>query len=270
MRLDGQPNFDLVLIVKGRGLGPEALAYLRTKAHRVVGYNFDSFRFNPSPLDWFRLADRYTTFDIRDAKAFGLPLVHLFSAADVPLATVRSYDLSIIQRVHSDRLAFADLLLKSLPATARPFVFLYESSPLTFAFGLLRHPRLYARLWPHISLMPLSYKRAMEVLGQSRVTFDYAHPLQSGVTVRCFEAQSLGVAVLTNNREAVDCGLFAPEAIAHLPNHSDSAAVATVVSSLLQRSPEPRCRRLDDFLDDLLFDGPLLTSSTINIAGKIT
>lgn len=270
LRLDGQPHYDLVLIIKGRGLGPQALAYLRTKAHRVVGYNFDSFRFNPSPLDWFQLTDRYATFDIRDAKAFGLPLVHLFSAADVPPATVRSYDLSIIQRVHSDRLAFADLLLQSLPATARPFVFLYESSPLTFALGLLRRPRLYSRLWPHISLTPLSYARAMEVLGQSRVTFDYAHPQQSGVTVRCFEAQSLGVAVLTNNREAVDCGLFAPEAIAHLPQHSDAAAVATLVSSLLQRSPEPRCRSLDDFIEDLLSDAQLQASSTINIAGEIT
>ena len=110
----------------------------------------------------------------------------------------------------------------------------------------------------------------MEVLGQSRVTFDYAHPQQSGVTVRCFEAQSLGVAVLTNNQEAVDCGLFAPEAIAHLPKHSDAAAVVTLVSSLSQQSPEPCCRSLDDFLDDLLSDDLLQASSTINIAGEIT
>ena len=266
MRLHGQPHYDLVLIIKGRGLGPQTLAYLRTKAHRIVGYNFDSFRFNPSPLDWYQLTDRYATFDIRDAKAFGIPLVHLFSAADVPVATVRTYDLSIIQRVHSDRLAFADLLLKSLPATVRSFVFLYESSPLTFALGLLRHPRLYARLWPHISFTPLSYKGAMEVLGKSKVTFDYAHPQQSGVTVRCFEAQSLGVAVLTNNSEAVTCGLFAPEAIAHLPKHSDAAAVAQLVSRLLQRSPEPCCRSLADFIDDLLSDATLRASSTISIS----
>ena len=268
LRLDHQPRYDLVLIIKGRGLSPQALLYLRSKADRVIGYNFDSFRFNPSPLDWYQLADRYATFDIQDAKVFHLPLVHLFSAVVVPLATVRLYDLSIIQRVHSDRLSFADLLLKSLPANAQSFVFLYESSPLTFLLGVLRYPRLYARLWPHISFKPMSYMRAMEVMGKSRVTFDYAHPKQSGVTIRCFEALSLGVSVLTNNPEAVNCGLFSPGTIAYLPKIPDVKNIMTLLSNLMQRQPDPRCRSLDDFLDNLLSDAPYEASSTINTTGK--
>lgn len=269
-RLDHIPRYDLVLIIKGRGLGPQALLYLRSKADRVIGYNFDSFRFNPSPLDWFHLVDRYATFDIQDAKAFGLPLVHLFSAAEVPLRDVRSYDISIIQRVHSDRLAYADLILKSLPDDAKPFVFLYESSILTFFLGFLCHARLYIRLWPYISFTPLPYHKAMETLSLSRVTFDYAHPKQSGITVRCFEAQSMGVAVLTNNKEAVDCNLFAPGSMAYLPGLSDATIVPRLLARLSKRSPEPRCRSLDAFLDDLLFVAPLELSSATNITEKVT
>lgn len=252
--LDTRPRYELVLIIKGRGLGPEAIRYLKSRADRVVGYNFDSFRFNPSPLDWHHLTDRYCTFDIQDAKAWNLPLVHLFSAAPGAPQHERSYDLSIIQRVHSDRLAFAQLILQALPPDARPFVFLYESSMLTFALGLLRHPLLYARLWPHISFKPLSYARAMEVLGRSRVTFDYAHPLQSGVTIRCFESQSLGVCILTNNQDAVRSGLFSPESIAHLPRDADRATAASLIARLLEHRAEPRCRSLGDFLNDLLSD----------------
>lgn len=250
--LDARPRYDLVLIIKGRGLGPEAIRYLKSRSERVVGYNFDSFRFNPSPLDWHHLTDRYCTFDILDAKLWGLPLVHLFSASPATAARERSFDLSIIQRVHSDRLVFADLILRALPGDARKFVFLYESSGLTFALGLLRQPLLYVRLWPHISFKPLSHAKAMEILGSSRITFDYAHPLQSGITIRCFESQSLGVAILTNNQDAVRSGLFSPDSIAYLPRDADRAMASALISRLLEQRAEPRCRSLGDFLDDLL------------------
>lgn len=250
--LDSRPRFDLVLIIKGRGLGPKAIRYLKSRAERVVGYNFDSFRFNPSPLDWHHLTDRYCTFDIQDAQSCGIPLVHLFSAAQVPPDSERSYDMSIIQRVHSDRLAFADLILRALPGDARKFVFLYESSWLTFVLGLLRHPLLYVRLWPYISFKPLSYANAMEILGSSRITFDYAHPLQSGVTIRCFESQSLGVSILTNNQDAVRSGLFSLQSIAYLPRDADRATAAALISHLLENQAEPCCRSLGDFLNDLL------------------
>ena len=266
-RLERQAPYDLVLIVKGRGLSVEALAYLRTRAKRIVAYNFDSFRFNPSPLDWHHLTDRYTTFDIRDAAERGIPLVHLFSAASTPVATERRHDISIIQRVHSDRLAYADLILRAIPDTRRIFLFLYESSLLTFAFGLLRHPRLYARLWPYISLKPMPYPQAMSALGRSRVTFDFAHPHQSGITVRCFEAQSLGVAVLTNNSAAVDSGMFASGSIAYLPRTTDPATIAALIIALARQTPNPRRRSLDNFLDDLLDESALQARSIPTNAG---
>jgi hypothetical protein len=166
--------------------------------------------------------------------------------------------------VHSDRLAYADLLLRSLPAGAKSFVFLYENSVLTFLLGLLRRPRLYARLWRHISLKPLPYLQAMSALARSRVTFDYAHPEQTGITVRCFEAQSLGVAIITNNRDAADSGMFAPGSIAHLPAEADLASVFELFKTMSQRAFERRCRRLDDFLDELLADLPCAAGAVVN------
>lgn len=250
--LEKRPRYDLVLIIKGRGLSPGAIRYLKSRAIRVIGYNFDSFRFNPSPLDWLCLTDKYCTFDFRDARLHNLPLVHLFSAADISPSKDRLYDLSIIQRVHSDRLVFARLILQSLPDNARKFVFLYESSLLTFVIGLLKHPWLYAHLWGHISFKPLSHSKAMEILGSSHITFDYAHPSQSGVTIRCFESQSLGVSILTNNQEAVDSNLFEKGSIAYLPRNADQSDTAALIAKLLQQRVEPKRRSLDDFLNDLL------------------
>lgn len=255
-RLHNRQRYDLVLIVKGRGLSKAALHYLRSKADRIVGYNFDSFNFNPSARDWHMLTDHYATFDIDDATQSGLPLVHLFSAVDCePMPPPRRYDVSIVQRVHSDRLSHAERLLAALPTGWTPFVFLYESSRLMFLLGCLRQPLLYRRMWRHISFTPLPYAQAMAALGASRVTFDYAHPQQSGATVRCFEAQSLGVAILTNNKAAVESGLFAPGAIAHLSRDADPAELRALLEGLCVSEPPVRVRGVDEFLDELLGEG---------------
>ena len=252
-RLDARAPYDLVVIIKGRGLGPAALEYLRTRALRIVGYNFDSFEYNPSARDWHELTDRYATFDIEDARRTNLPLVHLFSAAQNPAPSVqRPYDLSIVQRVHSDRLAYAAKMLDALPQGTRSFVFLFESSRLLFFLGVLRNPLLYSRLWPYISFKPMSYARAMEVLAESRVTLDYAHPRQSGITVRCFEAQSLGTAILTNNRQAVESGMFSPDSIAYVPLDETPDAIRRSLEAFSSLVHVPTVRTLDDFLDDLL------------------
>lgn len=255
-RLGAKFQYDLVLIVKGRGLGTAALRYLRSRAQRIVGYNFDSFNFNPSPRDWHMLTDRYATFDIVDAKQTGLPLVHLFSAVNaLPVLGERSFGVSIIQRVHSDRLVQAERLLEALPPGWTPFVFLYESSRLLFLLGFIRRPRLYLRMWRYISFKSLPYDEAMAALAQSRVTFDYAHPRQSGITVRCFEAQSLGVAILTNNHAALESGLFESGSIACLTRDASKEQLRTLLESLALANPQPRIRSIDDFLDELLGDG---------------
>lgn len=253
-RLNEAAQYDLALIIKGRGLGPQALEFLRAKAKRIVGYNFDSFRFNPSPLDWHHLTHRFATFDILDARDHKLPLVHLFSAVQSSAPIRREYDISVIQRVHSDRLLFTELLLKSLPSSARPYVFLYESSLLTFLLGFFRHPVQYVRLWRYISFKPLSYVRAMDILAKSSVTFDYAHPHQSGITIRCFEAQSLGVSVLTNNPEALECGLFSVGSIEYFPKNADTVTIARLLASLLKKKPEVRCRNIEMFMENLLIE----------------
>lgn len=252
-RLDARAPYDLVVIIKGRGIGPAALDYLGTRARRIVGYNFDSFEYNPSARDWHQLTDRYATFDIEDARRTNVPLVHLFSAAQNPESSAqRPYDLSIVQRVHSDRMAYAAKMLDALPPGARSFVFLFESSKLLLFLGVLRNPLLYRRLWPHISFKPMSYARAMQVFAESRVTFDYAHPRQSGITVRCFEAQSLGTAILTNNRHAVESGMFPLGSIAYMPPDATPDAIRQSLEALSSRADVPFVRTLDDFLDDLL------------------
>lgn len=251
-KLKRESPYDLIMIIKGRGLSAKSLEFLRTKAKIIVGYNFDSFLFNPSPLDWKHLTDRYTTFDINDSKTYELPLVHLFSDVNVVPCESREYDLSIIQRIHSDRLSSVHNLLKSVPNTFNTFIFLYEKNVITCIINFLRDPFHYICLWPYISFKPMSYSKAMDKLRCSWITFDNAHPLQTGITIRCFEAQSLGVFILTNNQEVVKSGIFSESTIACIPRRFNSAKVTQILIELLRKSPSRYVRDAQDFIDDLI------------------
>ena len=60
-------EYDLAIIVKGRGISIEMINLLRNHAKRILGYNFDSFRLFPSPLQCMKSIDKYATFDHRDS-----------------------------------------------------------------------------------------------------------------------------------------------------------------------------------------------------------
>ncbi len=251
----GSDSFDTVLIVKGRGVGPALIDHLRSLSRHVIGYNFDSFGFNPSPLAWKHAANRYCTFDIQDARDHHLPLVHLFSALPPGAGTSsKRIDVSVLMKNHSQRLAYVDQVLGALPPGVSTRIFIFETNALTAVVGALRSPRLYRKYWRHIHFTALPYEQFLDALGQSRVTVDFAHPSQTGITIRCFEAASLGVSVITNNRYTLDHPFFSSGAAAHVPLGAEPESFRDAIERLLTQAPALQARGVDDFLNELLMD----------------
>ncbi len=192
-------SYQLVVVVKGRGLGRRLVGRLRSSGARVVAYNFDSFGYHGAPLRWYQDVDRYATFDYADAEKYGLPRVDLFSSLpEAAGAKEILYDVSAILRNHSDRLEYLDSILRALEPQ-RTFLFVFEQNVFTFVLNILRSPRLYAKYWGRISFKPLPYAQYAAVLRSSEYTVDYAHPQQTGITIRCFESLSAQTKVITNN-----------------------------------------------------------------------
>jgi len=254
-------RFDLVLIIKGRGVGRAAIEFLRGRSERIVAYNFDSFLFNPSPLDWLASVDRYCTFDIADAKAHDLPLVHLFSAIPVQAgSTRRQYDVSALMKNHSQRLQFTDQVLASLPGT-KNYIYIFEPNVISFAFNFLKSPLLYLKYWQHIHFKPLPYGDFLAALKDSELTIDYAHPTQTGITIRCFEALSLGVRIITNNAHVGQTRLFDRAAVTHFKLGQDGSTVIKHIEQMLAVAPAPHLRSPQQFMDDLLGEYSAPTAS---------
>ncbi|MHC0055511.1 glycosyltransferase family protein [Actibacterium sp. D379-3] len=249
-----KPRYDVVLIVKGRGMGAASIALLKAHADRVVAYTWDSFDYSPSPLDWKDATDKFATFDIVDSERHGLPLVHLFSGVtSTQQSDSPAYDLSVVMRVHSQRLHYVDRALRSLKG--RPvFVFLYAGSLFTYIPHALRAPLAAWRLRRHISHKALGYEQAMDAIANSKATLDYAHPLQSGITVRCFEALSMGVPVITNNPHAARAGVFGDGDVVIFPLDGDPGRLPDLIAGLARGDTRQTIRTMDEFIADLLDD----------------
>jgi hypothetical protein len=251
--LGHEQHYELVLIVKGRGVGSALLQELRSHADRIVAYNFDSFGYHPAPLAWYREVDRYCTFDVVDAREHNLPRVDLFSSLPVAQGDKqRVYDVSAILRNHSDRLRYVHQVLHAI-GPAQVFIYIFEKNVFTFAYNFVRNPLLYVRYWKSISFKSLPYPQYVSVLQLSNVTIDFAHPKQSGITIRCFEALSAGTKIITNNPHVLACPGFGENNVMVVqPGQSDMAGVRAAYERLCQSVAQVRHRTIKAFLEELI------------------
>lgn len=249
-----QKRWDLVLIVKGRGIGPELVTDMKDCATRVVGYHFDALTYDRSCQRWGSSVDRVTTFDFRDAREMGWPVVELFSAqAPITPPPPLRYRISAIQRNHSDRLAFLDRVMTTL-GTDDSFVFLYEKGIISLSMNALRNPRLYWKWRKHISFKALTYAEYVDALSSSDFTLDYAHPMQTGSTMRSFEALALGVKLITNNPHTVESPHFDDRNCVGFTLDGDPAELLAKVDALRGHRPGTFQRSPAMFLAEVIGD----------------
>jgi hypothetical protein len=246
--------YDLVIIIRGRGLSKESLDVIRRYSDNIVGYNFDSFAFNPSPLDWLSGCDYYCTFDPDDASRYNLPLVHLFADASWNQSMVlqeKIYDVSCIMKAHSSRLDYVWSFISRFPQLTH-FTYLYVPNIFALLLLLIRSPILCFRLWQFMHFSPVSPLEYEQILRSSNTTIDYAHDMQSGITKRCFEALAAGVSIITNNTEVrtIDVSVVPNFMIVSLERLKSETCSEIPPFCLLPGVPYTRYA--GDFLNDLI------------------
>ncbi|MEB2776068.1 hypothetical protein SYJ56_12165 [Algoriphagus sp. D3-2-R+10] len=249
--VDGN-SYDLVLIIKGRGISPSLLKALKHVSTKVIGYSFDSFNYYDAPLKWLRHVDKFYTFDYRDGDKHDIPIIELFSSMpENNTRKVSSYKLSAIVRNHSDRLEYINKVLSNLEVENK-FVFIYEQNVITFLQNFVKSPILYFKFWKHISFKPLPYSEYIRVLNESDFTIDFAHPAQSGITIRCFEALSSQTKIITNNPFVRRNNYFTDSNVILFEKDSDSTTLKEEFKKIESNVPEKHNRTINNFIEDLI------------------
>lgn len=246
-------KYDLILIFKGRGISKSLIQKMVNSATRVIGYNWDSFKYNKAPLRWYQYATKYYTFDYRDAEKYSLPIVELFSSIKSEnIEKNIEYDVSAIIRNHSGRLKYLDKALNILNKK-NIFIYIYEQNMFFFIINFLRNPLLYLKYKDKISFTSLNYNTYVDVLRKSLFTLDYAHPDQSGITMRCFEAVSIGTKLITNNPYSNQCGYFNDSnSILFIEDETTPRELNESYESCKSKPTQQAIRTISDFIDELI------------------
>ena len=249
--LEQNKRYDIVIIFKGRGISNKTVKCLKNHAKRIVGYNFDSFRYNPSPLQWMRSVDKYATFDHQDSIDHRLEKIELFSSIKDVEATDKTIDLSVVFKNHSDRLVYLDQI-SSLFTKVKSEIFIYERNIITFIKNLLAHPILMFKWRKYISFKPLDYSSYIDMINRSIFTLDYAHPKQTGTTIRCFEALACRTKIISNNKYMLINPVFNTNNVIIHPLNGNVEELYQLIKEKSKISSEFKCRSIDEFVDDLL------------------
>ncbi len=245
-------GYDLVLIIKGRGMSPELLKDIKKVSKKIVGYSFDSFKYHDAPLNWFKYVDYFYTFDYRDGEKHNIPIVELFSSMPDNLGQKKnSYEISAIVRNHSDRLEYINDVLSNLDVDDK-FIFIYEQNLLTFFQNFLRSPILYFKYRKFISFKSLPYDEYIRVLKESNFTIDFAHPAQTGITIRCFEALSSQTKIITNNQYVTKNKFFDENNTIVFNKNLNSITLKKEFEKIRKSVPIKHSRTINHFIEELI------------------
>jgi len=245
-------TYDLILIFKGRGMSKSLIENFKLISPKVIAYNFDSFSYFKNAKSWYKSVNSYYTFDYKDAKDFCLPIIELFSS--LPLSTNKKeikYSVSAIVRNHSNRIKFIDNVLVGLNEKST-FVYIYEKNIVSFAVNFFKNPVLYIKYRKMIHFKTLSYDEYINVLNQSDFTIDYAHPKQTGITIRCFEASSCRTKTITNNAFVLNNSNFNSTNTIVFNQHTNMDDFRNNYKRIKNILPKLYNRSIGDFMTELL------------------
>ncbi len=248
----GDQHYDIIMIIKGRGMSPSLLKKLKTVSPKIIAYTFDSFKYHSAPKKWYKYADNFYTFDYADAEKNGLDIIELFSSmADNTSEKKIAYNISAIARNHSGRLRFIDDVFKALNVQ-KTFVYIYEQNIFTFIPNFLKNPLLYIKYKRNIFFKPIQYKDYSRILEESDFVIDYAHPSQSGITIRCFEALNAGTKIITNNPYTLRYNYFNESNIIVYDTKKNVADLRTKFEAIKDKPIVRHNRNINNFIQNMI------------------
>jgi hypothetical protein len=245
-------KYDVVLIIKGRGISIPLIQKLKSISPKVIGYSFDSFEYHSAPLKWLKHVSNYYTFDYRDAERYNLSIIELFSSMpENPLPKSYEYEVSAIMRNHSDRLNYINKVFSNIP-TENKFIYIFEHNIFSFIQNFIKNPFLYIKYLKYISFKSLPYQEYADVIHKSNFTIDFAHPTQSGITIRCFEALSSQTKIITNNPFVFRYKHFDRTNTIIYTDSSDPTVLKDQYIEIQKYVPVKHSRTIKDFINDLI------------------
>jgi hypothetical protein len=207
--LEGVPaDIDEVFIIKGEGLTPQLIEWMRTRfsSARFQLYLWDSLQNSSYALDWMCKMDRVWTFDYEDSKKYPeLKLTANFyiknenDSWESWRAEPVLYNLAFFGTAHADRLKVLSEITERMPKEMSIYRLIFFQTPLLYYFRKFFDSAFGKFRSDEMSFKPKLGSEWADIAKSTVAILDIHHPRQTGLTIRAIETLAMGMKLVTTN-----------------------------------------------------------------------
>lgn len=211
-------EYSYLFVIKGNILTSNHLTEFKTRnrnSDRIL-YNWDSIKNARLNENIFYHFDKIYSFDLQDVSKYKrFKIIHkplfYFNEFNLKLNHKLLYDIGMISMFSNDRYKLVEKI-KNLYPNIKYKIYLFTGltnlkGKLKFFFYKLKNPKI------NFISQPFSVSQVIKILESTNVVLDFPHKLQSGLTIRTFEALALKKKMITTNNTIRKYDFFKPENI---------------------------------------------------------
>jgi hypothetical protein len=211
-------DFDMVFVIRGGFFSRCLVESLKSALPKsmFVLYQWDSLKQNDYS-NLIGMFDKVMTFDSLDAAKLNIPYEPLFYTSEYSnLLNERSeppkYDLAFVGAYHSDRLEVVKKVAAFCDREGLAFRFhlFIKRLPL---MRMLLTGRLKVADLRYLSTKSLSLPEVLDIYRESRAVLDIELNIQSGLSIRTFEALGADLNLVTTNKHVMSEPFYDPKRI---------------------------------------------------------
>jgi predicted phosphodiesterase len=248
-------SYKTVLVIRGDILTVESLEILRAKlpTANFVMYQWDSNR-QSRYKDKIKYFDIVKTFDLYDSEKYGIEYQSLFYSqhykAIASLKKDMKYDLVFYGAFHSDRLEVIRKI--DIFCIENDLVFKHHLyiSKLSLVKKFLTRFVSFSDL-KFLKTYKSGNAQILDAYSKARCVLDVELNIQTGITMRTFEALGSGVKVVTTNSYIAKDPIYSAENICIIDRHCPTVDLDFIKSDFKKNSLYERSY-IDNWLDNIL------------------
>jgi len=250
-------NYDMLFVVNGQTLSKEILDELRVQHPKAefVLYMWDSIKNRPSAIENLNCFDVCFTFDPEDAEQFAMRFRPLFFSKGFERngEVDNQYDVSFVGTAHSDRYEVVKAVSMQLPATIKPYWYLFLQAPWVYYYYKLTNASFKYAKKNDFQFKPIGKVELQRIFFSSRIILDIEHPKQTGLTMRTFETLGNAKKLITTNSKVHEYDFFSAENICVIDRYNPIVPSSFFISNYVSLPPAIYQKySLEGWLDEIL------------------
>lgn len=205
---------DYLIINFSPNLSPCSIGYFREKFPnvKIIYYIWDSVDNFPNVVNIAKCCDKVYSFDRKDCRDYGYSFLPLFYTPVDESYNTKEYDYSMIFSIYPQKIDNYKALSSVIPSNRIGFRHIFVPKSKYYYYKVISE-KFRTLSKKDVCFTPLPRQKVYEVFNASKVTIDCPLTSQRGLTMRTFEALSLGIKIVTTNKDIVNYDFYNPQNI---------------------------------------------------------